>query len=103
MELSLRDPVPCAAGKTWHVSLGLASFLLGTWLRSLTPPTESHQSPLRYQSHPLRDAEITGDSGASTMETRVCQLSICSCISGVLLKLQTQLRKSGVGPEILHF
>ena len=42
MELSLRDPVPCVAGETWHVSLGLASSLLGTWLSSLTPPTESH-------------------------------------------------------------
>lgn len=45
MELSLRDPVPCVAGDTWHVSLGLASSLLDTWLSSLTPPTKSHWNP----------------------------------------------------------
>lgn len=71
-----------------HVSLGLASSILGTRLSSLTPPTESRWNPpcywagqegragfalrcnrtpkrtfwpMQYQSQPLRDAELKGD------------------------------------------
>lgn len=60
MELSLREPVPCTAGETWLVRLGLAG-TLGTLLQSLAPLTEGHWRPLCYKSCPLKDAGTKGD------------------------------------------